>query len=345
MSSPFPDITISGDPEQRGLAYGEQLKDRIHDTFNFYFDAIFLNSALTGDEIRRRADRVRGLVEDYAPAYVLELDAMARAADMESWKIYMLNARTEVLNAPVAECTSMYFKDTGLLGQTWDWIMELEDLVVILRYELENDHVITTLAEPGMLAKIGMNNAGLGVCLNFLVSHNELDGVPVHIVLRSLLDCRNLDQAHQRILESGQGKSSHFLVANESGEAFGMEFANGSCAETTPDRDMYIHSNHCIATGMESTMVPTSLERLEKAQQLATSLEHHGVREMQDILLDDSMGNNSIQAPYHPEEALGGLKVGSCATVVMELGKRVFHYRKGPGKLDNWGKVSCDISS
>lgn len=340
MSS-LPLITLRGSAEQRGVAYGEQAGDRIHTTFDFYFDAIFRNSALSQEEIQRRADRVKTLIADYAPDYVVELDSMAKAANIESWKVYVLNARTEILNAPLAECTSVYFQQSRILGQTWDWIKELEDLVVILRYEMDDGHVITTLSEPGMLAKIGMNNAGLGVCLNFLASSNRLDGVPVHIVLRAILECRDINEARRRLDESGRGKSSHFLVAHDD-ESFGMEFAEGQCGEITAFKDVLLHTNHCIAPGLNSSMLPTSAERLLQAQQAVQALGSYQLEDMQGILLDDSQGDVSIQASYHPEKEMGGLDVGTCATIIMELSENNFHYKKGPGTSTVFNSLSCD---
>lgn len=342
MSS-LPIISLSGSPEQRGQAYGEQAGERIRDTFEFYFEAIFKNSVLKQDEIQRRATRVKSLIEKYAPEYCVEFKAMAQAAGIEEWKIYVLNARTEILNAPLAECTSLYFEQTRILGQTWDWIKELEELIVILRYELDDGHVITTLSEPGMLAKIGMNNAGLGVCLNFLASANELDGVPVHIVLRAILECRDINTARQRILESGQGKSSHFLVADNMGKSFGMEFANGQCGEVTAENGVLMHTNHCIAAGMDSTMLPTSAERLAQAKHHCQQLNSCQLADMQNILLDQSQGTNSIQAAYHPEDALGGLDVGTCATVIMDLAKNNFYFKKGPGMSSDFESLACNV--
>ena len=339
----LPVISMSGGPEQRGRIYGEQAGERIRDTFAFYFEAIFKNSALSQDEIERRATRVKSLINDYAPEYCVEIKAMAQAADIEEWKIYVLNARTEILNAPIAECTSLYFEQTRILGQTWDWIKELEALMVILRYEMDDGHVITTLSEPGMLAKIGMNNAGLGVCLNFLSSTNELNGVPVHIVLRAILDCRDINTARQRIAESGKGKSSHFLVADLDGQSFGMEFANGQCGELAAENGVLMHTNHCVAPGMDSTMLPTSAERLAMAKQQSRELNAYRLADMQAILLDDSQGTNSIQAPYHPEEVLGGLDVGSCATVIMDLAKNNFYIKKGPGASSDFESMACEV--
>ena len=327
----LPYITLSGSPRERGLAHGRQLKDRIHKTFNFYQQAIFQNSSLNVEHIQARARQVAKLIEEFEPDFVTEIEAIAEGADIDSWNIYALNARTEILNAPVAECTSLYFQETALLGQTWDWIRELEELVVIVRYEYTDGRNIITLTEPGMLAKIGLNNSGLGVCLNFLISSHELNGVPVHIVLRAILECASIDEAREKIRRSGTGKSSHFLVGNARGQCFGMEFAAGSCMEIGSQNGILVHTNHCIGEGIESSMIPTSAERLDQANQHLTTLTSHSLEDMQAILLDDSRGHESIQSAYHPEEILGGLEVGTCATVIMDLKQHRFYARKGPG--------------
>ncbi len=327
----LPYIVVSGDARARGLAHGRQLKDRIHSTFDFYQQAIFQNSPLSREQVQARAGQVAELIGKFRPDFVTEIEAIAEGAGIDSWKIYALNARTEILNAPVAECTSLYFQKTALLGQTWDWIRELEELVVIMRHEYTDGRNIITLTEPGMLAKIGLNNSGLGVCLNFLISTHQLDGVPVHIVLRAILECRSIDEAREQIRRSGTGKSSHFLVGDANGECFGMEFAAGNCVEIGSQNGVLVHTNHCLGHGMESSMLPTSAERLEQAGQHLKTMADHTIEDMQNILLDDSRGNESIQSGYHPEEVLGGLEVGTCATVIMDLQQQRFYVRKGPG--------------
>ena len=65
------------------------------------------------------------------------------------------------------------------------------------------------ITEPGIIGKIGLNSSGLGVCLNILRINKRLDGVPVHIVLRAVLDATNINDALDRAKASGQGKASN----------------------------------------------------------------------------------------------------------------------------------------
>jgi isopenicillin-N N-acyltransferase-like protein len=327
----LPVFVFSGNARERGLSHGRQLKDRIHKTFNFYEQAIFQNSSLSIRQIKHRAAQLAKLIKDYQQDFITELEAIAEGAEIDSWKIYALNARTEILNAPVAECTSLYFQESALLGQTWDWIRELENLVVIARYEYDDGRIITSLTEPGMLAKMGLNNSGLGVCLNFLVSSHELNGVPVHITLRAILESNSINEARIKIERCGLGKSSHFLVADANGQCFGMEFAAGKCSEIGSEDGILLHTNHCIGQSIESEMIPTSAERLAQARKHISGLASHTFADMQTILMDDSQGNESIQSNYHVEEVLGGLEVGTCATIIMDLPRQKFYASKGPG--------------
>jgi isopenicillin-N N-acyltransferase-like protein len=322
---------MKGNARERGLAHGRQLQGLIHKTYDFYQSAIFKNSSLNTQQIRKRAAQVAKLIGDFDPDFVTEIQAIAEGADIESWKIYVLNARTEILNAPVAECTSLYFQESSLLGQTWDWIRELEELIVIARYEYDDGRKIITLIEPGMLAKIGLNNFGLGVCLNFLLSSHRLDGVPVHILLRAILECKNIDEAREKITASGMGKSSHFLIGDANKQCLGMEFAGGECSEIEAADGTLVHTNHCLGGDIESTMLPTSAERLNSAQKQLSSHSGRDFEDMQNVLLDQSQGSNSIQAEYHSEQTLGGLEVGTCASIIMDLAKGKFYARKGPG--------------
>ena len=78
-------------------------------------------------------------------------------------------------------------------------------------------------------------------------------------------------------------------------------------------------------------MIPTSKERLSQARKQLRTLDNHTIEDMQDILLDNSCGGDSIQSNYHSEELLGGLEVGTCATVLMDLHQHKLYARKGPG--------------
>ena len=245
-----------------------------------------------------------------------------------------MNARTEILNTPVTECTALYFADDAILGQNWDWVRALEDLAVLVTWDLPNGHQVLSFTEPGMLGKIGFNDRGLGVCLNIMFARHALDGLPVHVLIRALLDCGTIEQARAVLKRSGFGKSSHLLVADDQGNACSTEFVGNESFEVQPVDGVLLHTNHCIAAAAESrtAIIPTTAERLSKGASWLDRTTQRDLATMRTILLDDSQGAVSINGSYHPEALLDGQDVGTCATILMDLKARTMHIKRGPGR-------------
>jgi isopenicillin-N N-acyltransferase like protein len=340
--SGFPHFRFSGTPAQRGAAYGEALRDRIQTTYTLYADKLFAQSALRIAEIESRATHVRDIVVDFDPTYGVELDAVAAGSALPRWQIYALNARTEILNTPVPECTALYFANEAILGQNWDWVRALEDLAVLVTWDLPDGHRVLSFTEPGMLAKIGFNDRGLGVCLNILFARHALDGLPVHVLIRALLDCGTIEQARAVLKRSGFGKSSHLLVADDQGNACSTEFVGNESFEVQPVDDVLLHTNHCIAAAAESrtAIIPTTAERLSQGASWLDRTAQRNLDTMRAILLDDSQGAVSINGSYHPEALLDGQDVGTCATLLMDLKARTMHIKKGPGSVGSFAKLT-----
>ena len=327
----IPHLIVSGDARQRGLAQGEFFKNRIHDTVDFYESHIFENANLSASLIKEKAQAVKQLIGNFSTDFIDEIEAIAEASNVENWRLYALNARTEILNTPVGECTSAVFKDSAIMGQTWDWIKQLEDLVVLVEHHYSNGLKLVTLTEPGILAKLGFNNKGLGLCLNFLSSRHCLDGVPVHIVCRAILESTDVRHARDRLSNSGRGKSSHFLVADSGGDALSIEFAGGKETEIDIQDNHYVHTNHCVNDAFCSDPIPGSEERLAQAHETLKQSNADSLETMKQVLSHNEGETYPIRAAYKPEAMFGGLEVGTCATVVFDLKTKTMHTKKGPG--------------
>ena len=323
-------VKISGNTAERCKSYAKQLHSRIQKTYDFYNDVVFKNSDLSEVEIHKRVNILISKTRAVFPDLVSELECISENSNIPFQRIFLINARTEILNASVAECTSIAIPRNNILAQTWDWIEELEDLMVILLVEKENGSNFVTLTEPGMLAKIGLNSCGIGVGLNFLKSKHLLDGVPVHLLLRAILDCNSLKRVREIVARSGMGKSSYIPVASKNKEAVGFEFSNNMMQELAPINDVLLHTNHCLAPNMTSVPIPTSKQRYETTLANLREALNHDFATVDRILSDTSTSEAPVQAPYKPSESLGNLAVGTCATIIMELGS-VRRYSKQPG--------------
>ncbi|MCP4036579.1 MAG: peptidase C45 [bacterium] len=324
-------IFLEGSAGERGVQHGKQLKSEIETTVEIYARLFGRPDA----EIARAARRFARRVSEFDPDLTDELEGIAEGCGVAPHWIHAINARSEMFGLALPECTALHFSRTGILGQNWDYIDEFEDLFILLSITMPDGLRILTLSEPGMLGKIGLNSAGLGVCLNLLIPTCRLDGLPIHVLLRTLLECHTLEQARERIAKTDAGRSGNILIGSKGGEAIDVEFDGRTLHRPDTGGSFFAHTNHYLMCGNDrNPLYEDSCARLGKASERADTLENQSVEEMAQILGDQSHEEHPICTPYRP---VLGNNVGTVCSVVMELSKGVLHLRKGPnpdGRLE-----------
>eukprot|EP00435_Cladocopium_sp_Y103_P076370 s1_g109.t1 len=286
--------------------------------------------ARTESEVFDIARHFKTVINDFDADYGTEIEGIASAANVDPLWIYALNARSEFLSfVPATECTVMHFAGTPLLGQNWDWEERLEPLIALVRIERSDRPSILMMTEPGILGKIGLNDAGIGVCFNFLHINRPTNGVPIHILLRAILESSSIDEARGAIDRAGPGRSANILVADEQGNRFDMEFAATEQIEVEDPGDVIAHTNHYLDPEMFS--VPHVLEnstfRLDRAYTLATEIETRDRSTMARMLSDTTNPGNAICQTYRKREPLGNM--GTVCTLTMDLAARNMDIRLG----------------
>jgi isopenicillin-N N-acyltransferase-like protein len=317
-------LEIGGTPREIGLAHGQQLAAEIAATIAIYRDAFDLPEDRIISEAARFAERIAA----YAPALGEEINAIAQGAGQPAHWIYALNARSELMAASVGECTAIFFPDTGVIGQTWDWMEQLEPLFAVLTIRSDEGHALITVTEPGIVGKIGLSGAGIGVCLNFMGAATRQTGVPIHIVLREMMEARNLAEARGRMDEAGAGRSGHILVGSAADGGFSREFVGDLASTTDIANRPFAHTNHCLQLAAEEEEVRVNSEaRLATAVALVGRAGKADLRTVQHILSDESHPTHRICRPYRPQS---GMTIGTVCTVAMDLRERRLDVRSGP---------------
>jgi isopenicillin-N N-acyltransferase like protein len=317
-------VELGGDRRRLGLEHGEALRYEIHASIEIY-RAVF---ARPDDQICVLAGAYRAAIESYAPGAVTEMDGIAVGAGCEPWWIVALNARSEIMNTAAPDgCTSVFAPRALVLGQTWDWMSLFEDLVTVLRVAPDDADEYVTLTEPGIIAKIGMNAAGLGVCLNYFDSSITTIGVPIHVVLAELHRAPSLDAARSLITRAGGGRAGHVLIGSDSGAGVAVQFLGDRSVVTELD-DVYVHASHVEGEPLTGgRWADNSEARLRRAKHLAASVDD--VDSLHRLLSDDTDPHAPICAPYVP---FAGVELGTVATVTMELDRRAVHVGIGPSR-------------
>lgn len=260
----FPVVSVSGSPYTRGHQYGSLARDRVQRSIAAYAD---LFQDVAGWDWRRataEASRFLPAITDFAPGYVEELAGIAEGAEVAREDVLAINVRTEILySAHVrtalattkipSECTAFAKVSADgrvLVGQNWDWVPFARETVVVLRAAPDDGHAFVTVVEAGLLAKFGVNSAGLAVMTNALAcTEDRADaGVPYHVMLRAVLECDSTAEGLKRLDTSTRASSANYLLADSTGEIVDVEARPGgeeSLHRLEPDgRGVLLHTNH-----------------------------------------------------------------------------------------------------
>ena len=320
MAEKFPIIQLEGSPREIGLEHGKQLADRIGKTIEVY-KRVF---AKTDEKIFKAAEHFKTKITEFSKDYAEEIDAIAEGAQVDQRWIYALNARSELISMTYPECTALYFRKSRIIGQNWDWIQALEDLVVIMKI---NNNILM-MTEPGIIGKIGLNSSGLGVCFNYLTANRRLNGVPIHILLRSLLDSNSFEEAKENISRAGLGRAGNVLVGDFKGNYLDIEFHGDEVFDLGNDKDIMFHTNHYIGKDIsKGPLYVNSLARYERAGELAQKLNGDDSGKLKKILLDKAREDLPICRSFVRMPALG--LVGTVCSIVMDLNNKEMEITKG----------------
>ena len=264
-------IEVDGPPHNRGFQQGKQLTERIEKNIAFYKSLIKMPET----ELLSQVNNFIYKIKEFNHRYCEEIEAIAEGAGVDPVWIYFLNCRTEILNnEEVDECTTLFFKETSILAQNWDWAENSEELIVVMKSTDENNNTFIQLTEPGILGKIGMNDKGVGVCLNILSpEYGKVSGVPIHILLRAILESESVEDAKKIIKEHGSNTVSNVLIGSADGTSTNLEMNGLEVVEIFSDTTTLFHTNHYLNSGSKNELSSlNSKERYECINKLTEKL-------------------------------------------------------------------------
>ncbi|NJO06834.1 MAG: peptidase C45 [Chloroflexaceae bacterium] len=360
----FPHIRISGTPYERGRQYGQQAIPQIQRSIASYAMLFAHDRGIDWQQAQQVAGDYIDVLDVQAPAMLAEMRGIADGAGYTLAAIVALNARTELLagygvtgmhpdgaaalernraaglpQIPArTECTALAVLPEAtangemFLAQTWDWIRSQRAACVVLRVQ-SNDHPdVITLTEGGMVGKIGLNRAGLGVCLNILSSYDDgqTPQLPIHVLLRLLLEQDSYTSARHLLDAVRGGASSNITLGTAEGRAVCYEITPGATRAIEPQDGLLVHTNHCLLPATHANERPIPAEsstrpRYNRATELLAELRGQVTAPRLMEVLRDQQGAplcicRTADESLHPAD-----QSETVAAVVLDLPQRVMH--------------------
>lgn len=241
-------------PQDRGIAFGQAHRDAVHGTVATY-ERLFREARnVDTQDIRRFGEAVAEQLGHDWPDAANEIAGIARGAEVDEATLMAVNARTELLAAAVPpECSALGVlpqRSGGptLLAQNWDWHPALSDCLVVWTIVEPPGHWLSTMTEAGILAKIGLNSRGLGLCLNILATSADggNSGTPVHVLMRLILQrCDDLADVDDLLADNPVSASSSFNVGIP-GALVSYELSPAGVRRIEPEDGVLLHTNHFL---------------------------------------------------------------------------------------------------
>jgi isopenicillin-N N-acyltransferase-like protein len=195
---------------------------------------------------------------------------------------------------------------------------------------------ISMITEGGIIGKIGLNSAGVGVCLNAIRAKGiDYTRLPTHLALRTALESRSKATAVAALELAGVGTSCHILVGDVTG-ATGLEFSHADLQKLELHDGKLCHSNHFVAAHRtadgvpikESVFLEDSKLRLARIGQLLDMAERQDMpstpETVEKQLEDEENYPTAINRACWP-----GNEVATLFSIVMDLHARTATVRMG----------------
>lgn len=320
MNNKLKFIDVEGDAHTRGVQIGRATMLQIEHSLSVYKQT-FEQCNISWDQAKEKATRYQSLIESTYPTLLEELEGIAQGSGYETSDLFTLNCRTEILppdflakalansdqsppdGGDLNECTSFAFNRANdkpvWLSQNWDWIGLQRQALVVVRAKTPSGNQFITVTEAGMLAKIGLNQHGFGMCLNILRSFDDGNqtGLPVHFLLRGLLECETVEQAKALVNSTQFASSSNVLIADKSGDMTSLELSPNGVQALPASETGLCHTNHFIHPTLAKTDAAdtdnlSTISRLKTAQSKLSAL--NGLDDITRLLSDTSNGLESI---------------------------------------------------
>ena len=349
-------IRVEGTHYERGRQYGAQARAQVHLSVQAYQRVFAHYAGWDWPAVRRAAAAFEAPIAAFRPAYLDEMRGIADGAGLDVADVLAINVRTEVMfaakarQAPLAarvrelpaECSAFAIvpapragggQAATLLGQNWDWLLHSAQTLIVLEARPDDGPAFVTVVEAGLLAKVGLNAAGLGLVTNALVTDADTGapGLPYHVLLRAILDCATVTEALEVLQAGMRSSSANYLIAHASGAALDVEAAPGDFTRLYPqfpDHGLLLHTNHFLSPRLHPVDVslwamPSSAVRLQRLRAGATGYAAGSATldDFRALLADHADYPHSICS--HPDPGDHPLEQGATvASVLMDLTAR-----------------------
>lgn len=334
LSALVKSIEVSGDAYQVGYGLGEAAARTIHETvLNVERYKLLKRDWSESDRLKSLLAATR---QAY-PEFLREIEGIAAGAGADFDDIFLWNCRGDFpgggdqSSAEDAGCTTVMLPASGeqpaIIAHNEDDQAELDGHCFLVRVRPSHGVGFLSFYSPGLLPghTFAVNEAGLVQTINHIRPHDQVAGIPRHIIARAVLASTDLDAALAVLARRDRASGFHHNLGQVgSGRLLSVE-APASICVVHHITSAAVHSNHlvfqeCADIGQE--VADSSASRQRRAEALISD----GALEGRDALV--VLGDQAESELPICRKRRGGSDPGyTLATAVFEVAEERVDWR------------------
>jgi isopenicillin-N N-acyltransferase-like protein len=294
---------FKGDAEQLGQAHGERFRAEIQslteERMRLCHDGFWTGEGGAKPEPTALGKKCWEYQQRYDERTTAELVGIARAADVPASDLLVTGGFTDFVDVlrgrgtssgqPVndpGQCTAVLIAADAaadgqpLLAQTWDMHTSATPFIKVLDLRSTDQPAAVVFTVAGCPAMIGVNEYGLAVGINNMVTSDGRPGVMWTSVVRRILRSRNANEAVALLEEAPVAGAHHYLLLDSENVGYSVERSPTQFSARTLVTTL-AHTNHCLTPDLK-TIEPTrgaapvysSIHRLQSAEDWLVSNAH-----------------------------------------------------------------------
>ena len=237
-----------------GQAIGEAAKEEIRGFVDVALERVNLTTPVTTDKAMKLARDCIPYAEEYSPDSVEELKGTAEASGVTFEDLMMLQVRNQLKPEEEAGCTSFSIAPVTnqnnhfIIGQNWDNDPALDPFTVVLKRRPEDKPALMNITQAGLIGYIGLNQAGIGICLTTLPAPSRDLGVPHYFQVREIYQKNSLDGAIEAVRRAYRAIPANICLSTPQGPA-DLEVTIDDVHVLRDEANRIVtHTNHCVHT-------------------------------------------------------------------------------------------------
>jgi len=346
LESPFPIVTVEGDPYACGEQHGVQAKRLIRHNIDYYLGLWRRCLGLSRSQVLAKAAEFVEPIRAFDADLLEEMRGVADGVGVSLEEVIAVNSRYELVWSQMSRggCTALAALPEAtasghtLLAQNWDYKVGVRDHCILLEVKQEGKPSVVMHTEAGIIGHKGLNSEGIGLTVNAMVSDRDRfePSVPFWLLCRRALNSRSLAEAMNVVLSTGRSVSSNLILAQAGGAAVDLESTPLDVSIITPEKGILVHTNHFVgqrSLSVKDEFVKTFSHSIYRYSRAKASLERMSgslsTESFKEVLRDHFGRPYSICAHEDPnvEEDYRG---ETLASIIFDLETRNIFITKGP---------------